>query len=296
MPWPKPSGPSEHRLDLLTTHGLIAGWILQRRARETDWTFTDVVSKKPITFARSNADTLFIDGKAGPAFQAGAGVGDTPAASLHTLSQLPQDIRARSYTVIGRWQAFGSNPYIESGPDSASSNGLCSTRNGDANTDGLYLGVRAGGASVVFACDGAGQLVGSKYDTTINSGQWYTLAGVFEHTGAATYGGIWTLYLDGVPRAQNNYNVAGSFGGTLRDGNIWLGRSGGTNNSDKRIDYLYLLNRALSARDIRQITDDPFRMFYAVPSRRVFFDTGAAAARLSRSLFAKQAVNRSATY
>lgn len=191
---------------------------------------------------------------------------------LRTLSRWGPGLTAKSLSVVGRYQKFGSNPNLEGTPGASGSALLGNT---NASNDALPV-LYTTAAAVAFVADAPGVGVGAKYDTTISSGVWYTVGGTYRRdTSIATYGGTWTVYLDGILRGSNNYVIGGTFGGTFGDVSPQI-FSHNTNAADKRCDYLYVWSRAITPQEVAWVTDQPFDMF--VPRRAWSFGADVAAA------------------
>lgn len=262
--------------------GLVRAWVFNgRRGRDSSgWTFRDAVAGDVSTYTRNNADTVWTNGPAGPAFQSGADGGVATWRTTQTLSSWGPGMTARSLSVVGRIQKFGSNPNLESVGGTGSSI-LLSTRRAAGDVAGFVLYSTA--AAFRFAADGSGLLVGATEATAPSLGVWYTLGGTYvRNTATATYGGTWTVYRDGLPRASNNLNIAGSFGGTFTDNIPTFNADAGTlATSDKRFDYLYVWSRALSPSEVAWVTDAPYDIFAQRRGWSVGADSGAAAPNIS---------------
>lgn len=243
--------------------GLVRAWNFNgRRGRDSGgWTFRDSVAGDTGTYVRNDADTVWSNGPAGPAFKAGASGGGEPFTTATSLSKW--GITASSFTIIGRLKKTGSNPNLEQHIGTAGS-AILSTRVLEADTAGLTL--FAGTSVVRFAADGNGLALGAEVSATVSSDVWYTLGGTYQRdTSVGTYGGYWRAYLDGQPGAANSYSLAGSYGGTLTDNTASFGRRDNERVSDKFLDYVYVWNRDLSPQEVAWVTDRPFE-FYRQPA------------------------------
>ncbi len=265
-------------------------WVFNdRRGRDSaGWVFRDVIEGDVATYARNAGDTLYADGPSGSAFSLGADGGGNSPACTQPLSRFGSGMTAGSFTIIGRYKKTGANPNFESLPGAlvGGCSNLFLTRRLGADTAGIILSL--GATTALFGADGNGMLLGAKYDTTINNDQWYTVGATFARDASVgTYGGTWTLFLDGLPVAVNNYNLAGSFGGTFTDNIPFIfgdkDPDAGQSTSDKIADYLYIWNRALSPSEVRAVTLDPFCMFGRSDSRELAA-SGAATNRRRRLL------------
>jgi len=271
--------------------GLVVAYLLNEKAGVTGaWKFYDAVSPDTVTYTRNNADTLWKSGDHGSAFNFGANGSGTPwTYPARKLSQIGSGLTTSSVSVVGRYAKNGANPNLEITPINNGSS-LYSTRRAAGDTAGFILYSTA--AAFRFIADGSGLAVGAKYDLAPTANQYYTLGGTYaRNTGTATYGGTWTVYLDGIAVGSNNYNIAGSFAGTFTD-NIPTPFTYDTSTaptSDKRVEFLYVYNRCLTAREMADIHADPFRMFRRRNVGLLKASGAAAAAKTPWHLFRQTA-------
>lgn len=129
----------------------------------------------------------------------------------------------------------------------------------------LMTSTVSGGAgtqqAALFTADSDGMAVGCKGATTLSTGTWYFLAGVYARdTGIATFAGTWDVYLNGVKdnTTSNNFNLASSHDGSF-EGATWRlannSQWGGTSNII--VSHLQVFTRALSVAEINEIMYKP---------------------------------------
>lgn len=115
--------------------------------------------------------------------------------------------------------------------------------------------------AAVFTADSDGMAVGCKGATTLTTGTWYFLTGVYARdTGIATFAGTWDVYLNGVKdnSSSNNFSLASSHDGSFEGATWRLANSvqwGGTSNV--LIAYLQVFTRALNIVEINEIMRKP---------------------------------------
>lgn len=123
-----------------------------------------------------------------------------------------------------------------------------------------------------FVVNGASLCVGAMTTTVVSTGTYYCFVGTYQKTGAATYGGIWKTYLNGIRNGtDNNFNLTGSFGGTFASNNsCMLLSNSDKNTSDINIVYAYLWNRTLSPNEAQRLYVNSYS-FIIRPSIRAVY-------------------------
>lgn len=234
-----------------------------------NWYFNDSVQRDGMAYTRNNADTGWGAGDRNSVFFAGANEDFVEMTSPKlTMSQL--GLAESSITVIARYANAASNSNLEPTPIDAGTSPYSSRRtSGDAAGIVLY----STPSYVSYGADGNGLFVGAIASVALTAGKFYTIGGSYNRNlSISTYGGTWTLYMQGLLQATNNRVVAGSFGGTFTN-NIpqpLCYAQSPTFISGKVIDYLYVFNRDIGPGGHAQMYANPFMGFQPPRYRKVF--------------------------
>jgi hypothetical protein len=216
------------------THPLSAGlrWAFPFNDRVTQ-TFRDSARGDLMTYTRLNPDTHWEAGR----FKMGADGGGATLVPVQTTG-----LGATSVSIGAKWALTGSNPGIE--PGLSTNHAFFGRYNGGSDI-GVHLGYDATSGTVRYYVNSNGLALGASVSYI------------------ATYGGTWTVYVfdkNGVVSGTNNYNLAGSFGGTFTDtfGQVFQG-NGST--SDKYAYWFFLWKRALKRAEVYSFAYRPFQMY-----------------------------------
>jgi hypothetical protein len=238
----------------------------------TNQRFHDAVSGRPLINIRNDAaNQRWAPGTGphpyGPVMRFAA---DGGTANLWQGRPSPADIRLSADTGITAAVIFaptGGNAFLGEG-------GLFHARVASGET-GPYL--RMGSTQTEFGATGSGIQVGTRLNLTPTLDRWYCLVGTFrKDAGVSTYGGVWSLYLDGDRVAQNNYNGGGSFGGSFTSTGLGILSSSATalgvsSSCDRWLSFYGIWNRELRAGEVRSLWENPWQVFERRLSRATYF-------------------------